>query len=204
MTLWSETYTALDSATNDGSGVEDEVEAWKLEASDMCLQWSYCIASSMRDFRETYGLKVISNFGIIQQGAAAIFILFRNLRSDPNSRTRADPASCVLDIFESPLSDTTAAFEECFRCTLSAGLQLILPRGIARIIYRMASQANVALPDPVQRMLAIMAETAWQQTDIQNLESVFPTFDIGAPSKNGIISERRMMEALKKWEQLDC
>lgn len=152
---------AVNNALDEGRIFGKAAEAHKFEANDMCLQWAYRATTCMRDFCEAYGLKIIPSFGILQQGAPSAFILLRNLQSDPHSRNRATRTSTVLNIFESPLDNTTAAFEECFRCMLGAGLQTILPRGIARMVYRTATQMEVELPESVRQMIAMVAETSW-------------------------------------------
>ena len=65
ITLWSQTAATVNAAIDEGRISEEEAEAHRFEAGDMCLQWAYRATTCMRDFREAHGLKVIPSCGIL-------------------------------------------------------------------------------------------------------------------------------------------
>lgn len=64
------------------------------------------------------------------------------------------------------------------RCLLACGVQQMQPRGIARMLCHTAHQLEVQLPDAVQQMLHIMAETVWQPSDVRHFDSCYPNLHI--------------------------
>lgn len=72
------------------------------------------------------------------------------------------------------VAENAAALEECMRCLLACGVQQMQPRGIARMLYHTANQLGVQLPDAVKQILHIMAETAWQTSDVDHFDSCYP------------------------------
>jgi hypothetical protein len=42
----------------------------------------------------------------------------------------------------------------------------MLPRGIARMVYHTATLLKVQLPDAVEQMLGMVAQTAWQPSEM--------------------------------------
>lgn len=76
----------------------------------------------------------------------------------------------------------------------------MLSRGIARMIYHTTMKLELNLPRLVERMLQIVAETAWHPSDWQYLDSIFPNPIIASSSK-AAEKDHRMGTLLKEWEE---
>ena len=133
---------------------------------------------------------VLWNVYIPHQVTSAIFIFLQEMQESSSDM--------VEDL--SPTTEIEGAFEECFRCLLGCGVQQMLSRGIARMIYHTVTKLDLRLPRLVERMLQIVAEVAWQPSDLQYLDSIFPNPLIGSPSRIGE-TDQRMGTLLKVWEQ---
>lgn len=85
--------------------------------------------------------------------------------------------ACRADQFggEASLDQLTrihASFEEWFQCLLGMGMQNLPPWAIARSIYQGATHMKIQLPHNVLRMLEVVADTAWQPSDLLELNSL--------------------------------
>lgn len=119
-------------------------------------------------------------------------ILLLNLQIDP-SPIHLNLQDCVLlQDFETPILDTTAALEECFRCLLTAGMQATLARGIARMLYQFAMKVQPHLPPKIRDMLQIVSGSIWQPKDLARIDSNYCVFDV-----DGTRSNARMQEMLQ-------
>jgi hypothetical protein len=192
MTLYRQTYEALyvspDASRNDNARSEWSSGTVKNELRRQKLEYAFKAAYLSRDFGSEYGWKIASSY-ISQQATSAIFIFLQEMQESSTEM--------VQDF--SPTSDVERAFEECFRCLLGCGVQQMLSRGIARMIYHTVTKLDLKLPGLVERMLQIVAETAWQPHDLQYLDSIFPNPIIASSSKTPE-KDHRMGSLLKEWE----
>lgn len=159
-------------------------------------------ATLLQAYRRTYGLKIATPH-LTQVMAISAFILLEDL-PNPIRAAHSSPHSDVDRSTTDPQPTWTSksAFEEIFRCLLGAGMQAMLPRGIARMVYRTTEQMQIRLPARVNQMMKIAAELAWQPKDLLRLSSGYPNVAMmdGTGKRGG---EVRMEELLKKWEKLD-
>ena len=162
-------------------------------------QYAYRAATSLRDYRATYGLKLTTP-SIFHAATLASFILLHDMQLNPS--TSRSPSDSLPKRTTNSITDTQSAFEECFRCLLGGGLQLMLPRGIARMLYHTARQMRVQLPSIVLHMLRIVADTAWRPSDMDHLNSSYPNWAF-AQDSDSFTSRDRMEDVLKKWENLE-
>ena len=86
------------------------------------LHYAFTAASSVSDFRESYGYKATPCF-IFQQATVALSIVLRDMQANPHLRTehRRSGASGILPS-DTAIQDSETAFEECFRCLLGTGV----------------------------------------------------------------------------------
>ena len=127
------------------------------------LEYAMKAAYLSRDFGSEYGWKIAPPY-IPQQTSSAIFILLQEMQE--RSADTVQSVSATVDV--------EREFEDCFRCLLGIGVQQMLSRGIARMIYHTSTELELKLPTLAERMLQIVAETAWQPDDWQYLDSIFP------------------------------
>lgn len=163
---------------------------------------AYQAATLLRAYRQTYGVKIVTPH-LTQVMALSAFVLLEDL---PNSiqTAHSGPQSDSEENASDPQPTWTSesAFEEVFRCLLGAGMQAMLPRGIARMVHRTAEQMHIQLPARVNEFLKITAELVWQPKDLLKLSSRYPNLAIlnGNGKK---VEEVRMEGLLKKWEKFD-
>ena len=168
-----------------GDSVSPDV---KQQLSEHRLEYAFKAAYLSRDFGNEYGWKIAPPH-IFQQATNAVFVFLQDIQ---------DRASHGIQS-EASMVDVERGFEECFRCLLGCGMQQMLPRGIARMIYHTATKLRLKLPDLVQRVLQIVADTAWHPSDLRFLNSIFPN-PIIARSRKVSQNESRMGSLLNEWE----
>ena len=149
-------------------------------------------AALLRDYRETYGLKPTLAY-IFQAEAAAGFNLLRRLDT---ATGQARPV--FLREGTSLREDVQAAFEECFRCLLGTSTQMMMARGVLRMLTQTAIHLKIRLPEAVTE--TVQALQTWRSTDIDRISSMYPNYAIAkdAQSRNGA----QMEELLRKWEKM--
>lgn len=142
--------------------------------------------SILRDYREIHGLKVSLPF-IFQLEAYTSFNLLRHLRDLNNDSTVSSRRNDIED-----------AFEESFRCLLGTSTQLMMARGVGRMVVNTAESFRVRLPVNVNAVLPAL-ET-WQPTDLEQISSSYPNYAIanGPKSREGA----QMEVLLRKWEDM--
>lgn len=91
------------------------------------------------------------------------------------------------------MENVGTAFEECFRYLLASGMQQMLPRAIARMVYHTARQLAVELPMLVQSTLQLVSNTAWRPSEVRMLSSVYPNYATEGDT---------LEDMLRKWEEL--
>lgn len=145
-------------------------------------------ASAMLErFRRKYGLKINLSH-IFHSAAMSCFILLPYLK--PSLETQIADAEVELDI--------ESAFEESFRCLLGTGTQVMLGRGVARMVFQTSKQLDIPLPTSVLRVLEVVAETVWRQVDILEIKSSYPNHAL--PGDGEASTSARMEELLNMWE----
>lgn len=178
------------------SVTEDDHEWIKLGA----ITTVYQAATLVQTYRQTYGLKIATPH-LTQILAISSFILLGYLPSlAAHSSLQFESGVGTKESQQQWTAE--AAFEEVFRCLIGLGMHAMLPRGIARMVYRTAEQMHIQLPARVSHMMKIAADLAWHPKDLLRLSSRYPNvaiMDGGGKSTQ----EVRMEELLKKWEKLD-
>ena len=159
------------------------------------IQLAHRCAQILQDFRERYGLKITPIWLMqLQAVAAGVLALDPELAS---STTITTPGAAE---HADTINTSAAALEEVFRCLLGTGVEIILPRAIARMTYQTAFKQKVVLSENTQSILRIMSETAWRPSDVRLVSSTYPNF---ATTQGYDDSEERMSELLTKWEDLE-
>ena len=193
MALYHHTYQALFESLDTARDLDHSSE-WpdatiRNELRRQKLGCAFKAAELSWDFGSEYGWK-IAPLWIPHQVTGAIFIFLQEMQKSSSDMVEA----------LSRTADIEGAFEECFRCLLGCGVQQMLSRGIARMIYHTVTKLELRLPRLVERMLQIVAEVAWQRSDLQYLDSIFPNPLIA--NNTGIGEARqRMGSLLREWEE---
>lgn len=158
---------------------------------------AYKAAQMLRDFRERYGLKIPPPWLVqISAVAASVLILDKDLTM-PNMESDSSE-----DHPRRPITDSHTAFDEVFRCLLGAGVEIMIARGMARMIYHIALEQKIVLSRASRAMLQIMADTAWRPSDLSLMQSTYP--DITSVSGDEERSaNRRLTELLSSWEKME-
>ena len=138
-------------------------------------------------FRRKYGLKINVSH-IFHAEAMSCFILLPYLK--PNLESQITDPEVELDI--------KSAFEESFRCLLGTGTQVMLGRGVARMMFQTSKQLGIPLPSSVLRVLEVVAETAWRQVDVLEIKSSYPNHALAGDGEAS--DSMRMEELLNMWE----
>lgn len=161
------------------------------------MELTHTTGSLLQDYREKYGSKSTPAI-LYQQATVAAFILLREMDNNTDLERPAIASSLQLSRNES----NERAFEESLRCLLACGVQLVQPRGIARMLYHTAISLKTRLPETVKQMFHIIAETAWQPSDIHRFDSCYPNLILA--SKSGAEpGDYEMDSVLQKWESIE-
>ncbi|KAK4506280.1 hypothetical protein PRZ48_000010 [Zasmidium cellare] len=147
-------------------------------------------ATIARDFRETYGLKIVPPF-VSHVAAVASLTLLRSMQQ-PLSPS---PTKSTTEIEE--IEEIERSFAECFRCLLGTGLQDMHARSVARMVYCTSVEMGIKLPDSVQQIISLVVETAWQPLDLHQLSSTYPNW--ATVDRN---ESPNMEDVLQKWEDM--
>lgn len=148
-------------------------------------------ALAVRDYRETYGLKIILPY-LLQGSALAAFTLLRHMKDRPEATSADDPAMRELD----------GAFEECFRVLLAGGFQMMQARGIMRMLCITAEAMKATLPAAIQEILALADGSVWQPADLYKIDSAYPNWAVACDHHGKRAGEFEMDQMLRKWEML--
>ena len=198
MYIYCQSLERVQIEDNGDDSIRNEAESWKETLKVQALRTSQDAATLIKDFRESYGLQIIPSF-IFQSAAVSNHILLPNLRVSPE--INGVGAKSELRKYTNVIDDTETAFTEGFRLLLANGLQMLLARGVVRMIVHIAKSLEVQLPETIQRTLSIMADAAWQPADLHQLVSSFPMRAIAATrSTNSVHYE--LEDMLRKWEEL--
>lgn len=149
------------------------------------------VATIVRDYREAFGFQITGTL-TWQAAVFALYVFLPHMKPDARLRT----------IHSFGLRDIDAGFTECFRCLLASGLFIMLPRAIARMIYRTSLEMQIDIPEDVKRMLVLIADTAWQPSDVHCLASSFPNWLL-VDHRNVAPATYRMGDILQRWEALN-
>lgn len=159
----------------------------------MALPLAYKAAEMLRDFRERFGLK-ISPAWLLQLQAVSAGVLIQS----PELTDSRIAASLRPGQVDGEIQDAHNAFDEVFRGLLGTGVEVMIARGIARMMYHTALERNIALTPSTRSILQIMSDTAWQPSDLSRINSFFPNF----ATTKGHEDRERMTELLSKSERL--
>lgn len=170
---------------------DEELASFKSSmARDMlsnALPMAYAAAQLLRDFRERYGLKITPAWLLqLQAVTAGVLLLDPELKGTPYTISAKTTDSGTIQ-------DSHAAFDETFRCLLGTGVEVMVARGIARMMYHTALEMNVTFSSRARSLLQIMSDTAWRPSDLSLVNSTFPNF----------ATDGRMTELLSRWEKLE-
>ncbi|KAK4497562.1 hypothetical protein PRZ48_012013 [Zasmidium cellare] len=151
-------------------------------------------AQILRDFRERYGLKVTPAWLLQLQAVTAGVLL-----QDPELADPTVVSSPEANASERDIRNSHAAFDEVFRCLLGTGVEVMIARGIARMMYHTALDRKIALSRSTRSMLQLMSNTAWRPSDLSLVSSAFPNYAASQGQEGG----ERLSELLSKWETLE-
>lgn len=155
---------------------------------------AHSAAQILRDFRQQYGFKVSPAWLLQLQAVTASVLL-----TDPELADPTATASPNDHDHDGIIHDSRTAFDEVFRCLLGTGVEVMIARGIARMMYHTALEQKIALSQSTRSLLQIMSDTAWRPSDLTLVNSLFPNFASTQGGKDG----ERMTELLHKWEKLE-
>ncbi|KAK4502930.1 hypothetical protein PRZ48_006357 [Zasmidium cellare] len=190
MGLYNRALQRLSHASDGHTGLTGYEEQLRTRS----VTWGHRAATIARDFREAYGYKIVPPF-VIHMAAVATLTLLRSM--EVQSTTASYPRPIIgSSMSDAEREEVNTSFAECFRCLLAAGLQEMHARGTARMVYCTALELKVRLPDSVQQMISLVAESAWQPSDLHQLSSTYPNW--------GLVnhSESSMEQILRKWDEL--
>ena len=148
-------------------------------------------AALLRDYRQTYGLKVTLP-AIFQAQAAASFYLLLRLNT-----AAGQEKPVFLSAGDSVREDVTAAFEETFRCLLGSSTEVMVARGVLRMLIYTAMHLSIDLPQSA--VSATQNMQVWQSSDIDRISSEYPNYAIARNARPG--TEVRMESLLKRFER---
>lgn len=151
-------------------------------------------AQILREFREHYGLKITPPWLLHLQATTSGVLLL-----DPALKGSAATTVSASQDSTEEINDSHTAFDEVFRSLLGTSVEVMVARGIARMMYHSALERNIALGPSSRQMLQIMSETGWHHSNLASMNSVLPNF----ASIKGHDDRERMTELLEKWEKLE-
>nr|POF26147.1 hypothetical protein CFP56_22295 [Quercus suber] len=96
-------------------------------------------------------------------------------------------------------ADVEVAFEESFRFLLSTGLQNMLSRALARMLFETASETEVTFSPSIHRLLEVIGRAGWTASDVKKLSSSFPNPGRG----KSLHSDDGLEDLLRRWEGLE-
>lgn len=152
-------------------------------------------AQILRDFRERYGLKISPAWLLQLQSVTSGVLVLDPQLADANIIVSLDATND-----DRAIQNSRAAFDEVFRCLLGTGVEVIIARGVARMMYHTALDKKVALSHPTRSLLQIMSDTAWRPSDLSLLSnSNYPNF----ATTKGHENDERLNKLLSKWEEFE-
>jgi hypothetical protein len=162
------------------------------EKLSSAISLAHKAAQVMSDFRQRYGFK-ISPAWLLQLEAVTASVLML----DPELTEPTILASHSATELKGSIRDSHTAFDEVFRGLLGTGVEVMIARGIARMMYCTARDHNIVLSRSTRTMLQIMSSTAWRPSDLSLVNSVFPDFT----TTKGHGDSRGLTELLSNWEK---
>ncbi|KAM3415732.1 hypothetical protein BST61_g9245 [Cercospora zeina] len=183
------------STSSDSPDTEDTTQRIAHDGLSKALLFAYKAAEMLRDVRERYGLKIVPPFAVqLSAVAGSVLVLDKDLTIPHVENNPSDPSR--------PIADSHTAFDEVFRFLLGISVEIMIARGIARMIYYTALEHKIALSRAARAMLQIMADTAWRPSDLALLHSTYPDITtVGGDDE--ISANRRLSELLSSWENLE-
>lgn len=191
--MYDQWVQAFSDSTDVGRVTSSELE----DLRGTRLELTHITGGLLRDYRQTYGFKT-TPANLFQLAALVAFILLRHM----DNHSQLSRLAVALHRRPSLADSEVRAFEECLRCLLACGAQMVQPRDIARMLYHTAMKLETPLPETVEQMFYVIGETVWHPSDVLRFESCYPNFILS--SKIGV--ERRdceMDNVLRKGEGLE-
>lgn len=164
-----------------------------VEAASQADWHTLRIATILRDYRETYGLKVATAYLFQAEAVCCMHLLGRLDMVSYQARP------VYLKEGSSRSDDIRAAFEESFRCLLGTGTQMLMARAVSRMVTQTANELGIGLPSTVNA--ALQALHIWQSLDVKQISSSYPNYAIAKGLQHK--AEAEMEFLLHKWEQLE-
>lgn len=176
---------SLDTPNGVGEDPNDEMAA---ELFTQSLFWARQAAVLIGGYREVYGCKIFGPF-IPHAASIASYIFMEQLGK------RVDGAETVgVETFSD--ESTEIAFEECVRCLVAFGMQYKLGQIICRMVQHSITATQVPIPASVNDMLRLVAQNAWQRSDMLHVSSFYPNWGTVAKGEEDEIVLERL---LKEW-----
>lgn len=179
-------------------GTNDEDATFRSDMAQRKLYHAISLAHRaaqiLKEFREHYGLKITPSWLLHLQATTSGVLLL-----DPALKDSAAIATSPSQDIRGEINDSHTAFDEVFRSLLGSSVEVMVARGIARMMYHSALERNIALGPSSRQMLRIMSETGWHHSNLASMSSVLPNF----ASIQGRDDRERMTELLEKWEKLE-
>lgn len=193
--IYAHSFEPLSPRIQDATQTYREVDdALRNELSSKILVFAYHGATTIRCFREQYGLKFMS-ITQLNHSIMGVFISLNDLHAHPPPTLRSISGGMAEDV-----RDTPSALEEFFRVLLATSFRWTMSRGFARTAYHTAQTLNVELPETITEMLKIMAGTTWRTSDLEQLDTaVYPNWSLPHASSEQT-EGYRMGNMLKQWE----
>lgn len=164
------------------------------ESLSAAIPIAHRAAAILRDFRERYGLKLTPAWLLQLQAVTAGVLLQDPELADPTIITSPE-----ANVSGRAIQNSHVAFDEVFRCLIGTGVEVMIARGIARMMYHTALGRDIALSRATRSMLQLMSNTAWRPSDLSLVSSAFPNYADSVDHEGG----GRLSELLSKWETLD-
>jgi hypothetical protein len=158
------------------------------------------IAALVKDYREVYGVRVVPPY-ILYAPAIATFALLEALNDPAVLRQTSKASSAQQSTDRQPSrEDVESATEETMRIMLALSLQFPMGRAITRMIVMTAQALQVRLPDPVLRMVQLLAGGLWRTKDRLKISSAY----VNVLMTNDLTDvDFQMDEMLRQWEGLE-
>lgn len=176
------------SIRSDVANADEKTQDWERRFQNGAIEAALASGTLLGQYREAYGVSILAPF-LMQTASLAMHIL-----TPVMMRSATTPQIEFLERAET-------AFTECFRCLLTIGIGLMLPRGMVRLIYHTARELDVQLPSDVQEMLRMVSEAAWQPRDLHLLHSSYPNWAV-ARHRKASADRFAMEDMLCQWENL--
>lgn len=109
-------------------------------------------AQILCDFRSRYGLKITPAWLLhLQAVTGSVLVLDQDLMEPAPDSSPVSKGAAT-----SRITDSHTAFDEVFRSLLGTGVQVMISRGIARMMYHVALEQKISLSPSTRSLLQLM------------------------------------------------